>query len=115
MSTMIHEQVSIMWQDRQAEVDEELVPLILALWKLDIDTCNSCQENRPGIAWIEFLTSMDAEAFLKIVAPYPDHKDLHTVNGAQFVGEVPFWETLYGRWCPYSVERLTAIFYNNGS
>jgi hypothetical protein len=72
MGTPEHNQVSITWQHRQAEVDEELAPVILALWKLGIDTCNSCQENQPGIVWIEFLTSMDAKSFLDIVAVHPD-------------------------------------------
>jgi hypothetical protein len=86
MSATKHKQVSITWQDRQAEVDKGLAPLILALWKLDIDTCNSCQENMPGIAWIEFLTSMDAEEFLNIVAVHPEEFDA-----------APSCETMYDR------------------
>jgi hypothetical protein len=42
------------------EVDEELAPLILALSQLGIETLNSCQENKPGIAWVEFATTADA-------------------------------------------------------
>ena len=46
------------------EVDEGIAPLLKAIWSFGITTCNSCQENRPGVVWIEFLTSEDAEAFL---------------------------------------------------
>jgi hypothetical protein len=56
-------------------VDEELAPLILALWKRGIDTCLSCQENRPGVAWIMFPTAEDAKKFLNAVAVYPEDED----------------------------------------
>jgi hypothetical protein len=46
------------------EVDEGLATLLKAIWNLRISTCNSCQENKPGIAWIEFPRCEDAEAFL---------------------------------------------------
>jgi hypothetical protein len=69
---VMHKQVRITWGNRTTEVDEELGPLILALWKLGIDTVNSCQENRPGITWIEFLTPVDAAEFLDLVAVHPD-------------------------------------------
>jgi hypothetical protein len=46
------------------EVDEGIAPLLKAIWDFGITTCNSCQENRPGVVWIEFLTTEDAEAFL---------------------------------------------------
>ena len=46
------------------EVDEGIAPLLEAIWDSGIITCNSCQENKPGIIWIEFLTAEDAEAFL---------------------------------------------------
>lgn len=46
------------------EVDEGIAALLKAIWDLGISTCNSCQENKPGIAWIEFLQCKDAEAFL---------------------------------------------------
>jgi hypothetical protein len=69
-------------------VDEGLAPLILALWRADIDTVNSCQENRPGVVWVEFALTFDAERFLSLVACYPSDDDLR---------DTPFWETLYGR------------------
>ena len=56
-------------------MDEEIAPLILALWKADIYTVNSCQENMPGIAWVEFLTADDAAEFLNLVAEYEEGID----------------------------------------
>jgi hypothetical protein len=46
------------------EVDEGIAPLLQVIWSCGIITCNSCQENKPGIIWIEFLAAEDAEAFL---------------------------------------------------
>src|SRR5262245_30555937 len=81
MSATIHRQVPVAWQGREEEVDEELAPLLLALWKAGIDTCNSCQENRPGVVWIEFPTSLDAQAFLNLVAQYPSEDEAGTLYG----------------------------------
>lgn len=50
--------------NRLIEVDEGIAPLLQAIWNAGINTCNSCQENKPGIIWIEFLAAVDAEAFL---------------------------------------------------
>jgi hypothetical protein len=50
--------------DTLVEVDEGIAPLLQAIWNCGIITCNSCQENKPGIIWIEFLEAEDAEAFL---------------------------------------------------
>ena len=58
-----HPQVRIEHGSWSADVDEEIAPLILACWRAGIDTDNSCQENRPGIAWVEFPTAADAEHF----------------------------------------------------
>ncbi|MDQ1261354.1 MAG: hypothetical protein QG575_535 [Euryarchaeota archaeon] len=46
------------------EVDEGIAPLLQIIWNCGIITTNSCQENKPGIIWIEFLAAEDAEAFL---------------------------------------------------
>lgn len=46
------------------EVDEGIAPLLQVIWNCGIITCNSCQENKPGMIWIEFLAAEDAEAFL---------------------------------------------------
>ena len=64
-----HKQIKISHpdSDETIEVDEGIAPLIKAIWNLGISTCNSCQENMPGIVWIEFLTARDVEAFLSRV------------------------------------------------
>jgi hypothetical protein len=56
----IHDPVS----NTTIEVDEGIASLLQAIWNCGIITCNSCQENKPGIIWIEFLAAEDAEAFL---------------------------------------------------
>src|SRR5262249_2367180 len=81
-----HKQVTISWLDRQSEVDEELAPLILALWHADLDTCNSCQENFPGITWIEFTTPEDAMQFLDLVADYPKGRRSRRTLYSRIVG-----------------------------
>jgi hypothetical protein len=92
-----HKQVTVAWGGRRAEVDEELAPLILALWKADIDTWNSCQENRPGIVWIQFPTTDDARRFLNRVAEYPPDSDRDRANDRPGEGDGPFPEALYDR------------------
>lgn len=62
-----HEQVTVQVGDREADIDKAIAPLIEELWKADIDTVMSCQENEPGIIWIEFAETYDAERFLNIV------------------------------------------------
>lgn len=61
-----HKQTAILnpASNHVVEVDEGIAPLIQDLWSLGIVTCNSCQENKPGIVWIEFHTAEDVEAFL---------------------------------------------------
>jgi hypothetical protein len=61
-----HKQIAILnpASGYMIEVDAGIAPLLKAIWNLGIATCNSCQENKPGIVWIEFLRSEDAEAFL---------------------------------------------------
>ncbi len=61
-----HKQVKVKYGDRFITVDEKIKPLLEALWDRGIDTLNSCQENRPGVAWIEFMTAADAEEFLNL-------------------------------------------------
>lgn len=46
------------------EVDEGIATLLKAIWDFGIKTCNSCQENKPGTIWIEFISTEDVEAFL---------------------------------------------------
>jgi len=71
-----------------ASIDEMLAPLIKKLWRWDIYTLNCCQENKPGISWIEFMTPRDAIDFLNVVSHVPTKHDLKTYE---------FWDTMYGR------------------
>ena len=61
-----HKQTAILdpSSNTMIEVDEGIAPLLQVIWNSGIITCNSCQENKPGIIWIEFLAAEDAEAFL---------------------------------------------------
>ena len=60
----------------EAEIDEEIAPLIEEIWKAGMGTTNSCQENQPDVAWIEFYSSIDAAEFLDVVAgEYSDEFD----------------------------------------
>lgn len=61
-----HKQIAVLdtTSGYMIEVDEGIAALLKAVWDLGISTCNSCQENKPGIAWIEFLECEDAEKFL---------------------------------------------------
>ncbi|MCJ7444764.1 MAG: transposase [Methanotrichaceae archaeon] len=49
------------------EVDTIIAPLLQAIWNAGVRTCNSCEENEPGIIWIEFYSIEDLEKFLKII------------------------------------------------
>lgn len=69
-----HKTKRVVWGDREADIDRGIANLVLELWKADIDTRNSCENNVPrGWVWIEFTTAFDAEAFLNIVAQ--DYED----------------------------------------
>jgi hypothetical protein len=72
--TETHPQVHIAHGLLEAEVDEDIADLILACWRADIQTTNSCQENRPGIIWIELGSTDDAARFVDLVAPHEDEK-----------------------------------------
>jgi hypothetical protein len=78
-----HKQVKVSYDNLIVEVDEGLAPLLTVIWKHGIDTCLSCEENFPGIAWIMFDTAYDAEKFLNLVFVRNRKK--------------PFWETMDGR------------------
>ena len=63
-----HKQVHINWNEWEDDVDEGIAPLILEIWKADIYTMMSCEENRRGIMWIMFPDALYAQEFLNIVA-----------------------------------------------
>jgi hypothetical protein len=60
---------------RQIAVDAGLAPLLAALWSEGIETANSCEEEGPGVIWIEFETASGLSRFLKIVARSLDPRD----------------------------------------
>jgi hypothetical protein len=97
-----HKQVWVEWRYEGAYIDEELAPLIRALWQQGLRTCNSCQENQPGVAWIEFPTAEDAAAFLDLVAEYEPGLDTlynritHRWDPTKGSLSAPFWE--YSVW-----------------
>jgi hypothetical protein len=67
-----HKTVLVKWDGYEARVDEGIAPLIKEIWKAGIFTLLSCEENRPGIMWIEFASAIEAKAFLNIVARYEE-------------------------------------------
>lgn len=75
-----HTQTRIKVGDMEADVDHGIAPLIMEIWKAGIATVMSCEENQPGIIWIQFLEVEDAVTFLNIVAPYEET-----------------WESIYNR------------------
>jgi hypothetical protein len=92
----IHETVRVRVGDMDAEIDKDIAPLIREIWEAGIVSCNSCQENEPGIVWIEFMTPTDAERFVNIVAEYEDGIDTlyNRITGERSAKEkeVKYWE-----------------------
>jgi hypothetical protein len=80
-----HKQTKVFYPGYQEliEVDVGIAPLLLTLWDAGIMTCNSCEENEPGIMWIEFYSMKDVEKFLMIqirtlgnrIHKYPEAND----------------------------------------
>ncbi len=70
-----HETVTLVdrW-DEDVEIDTGIAPLIQACWDNDLWTWNSCEENFPGIAWIQF-EHQSAEMFLTLVAEFDPEYD----------------------------------------
>lgn len=65
---MNHKTKLVKCNGNEAEIDLLIAPLIKELWKRNIDTLNSCENNVPeNFVWIQFMTSFDAELFLNIV------------------------------------------------
>lgn len=63
-----HETKTVTVRDIEAEIDVEIAELIGSIWTAGIQTTNSCQENQPGLAWIDFPTAFDAADFLNAIA-----------------------------------------------
>ena len=71
-----HETVRVEFGEREVDIDVEIAPLITEIWKTGMLTVNSCQENKPGIAWIQFVMPAMANDFVNIVAgPYSEELD----------------------------------------
>ena len=64
-----HKQITVYCPGEQdfIQVDEGIAPILQSLWDAKIRTCNSCQENEPGIIWIEFYSMKDVERLLTII------------------------------------------------
>lgn len=65
-----HNQVKIHnpFRNELMEVDEGMAELLPLLWANDIKTIMSCQENKPGYAWIMFYELEDIRKFLVLVS-----------------------------------------------
>ncbi|MEK6878075.1 MAG: hypothetical protein AABY22_00625 [Nanoarchaeota archaeon] len=82
-----HKTVKVQYKDMEADIDEEIAPLILELWKRDLITINSCQGHFEEPTWIQFMSFIDAIDFINLIAKYPSKKELKITK---------FWDTLYG-------------------
>jgi hypothetical protein len=60
----IHDGKRIKYGDMEAVIDQKLTGLILKLWKNGIRTTSCCEENQPGMVWIQFPDAEDARKFL---------------------------------------------------
>ena len=65
-----HKQVKIYcpYYLTKIEVDEKLVELLKLVWKNNIMTGNSCQDNPLGYIWLNFIGYKDFDKFMSIVA-----------------------------------------------
>ncbi len=72
-----HPQVRIEVGNRNAYVDIEIADLVTAMWRADIDTLMSCQDNAGRLAgsprrvWIHFADAHPAKRFLTVAAGEP--------------------------------------------
>ena len=73
-SGTFHPQVRITHGKSTAWVDEGIADLILAMWRAGVATALSCQENHPGVAWVEFPLG-DFHRFLRAVLRYEEGED----------------------------------------
>ena len=83
----MHPQVHIKVDKWEADVDEQLAPLLVELWKADWLTCKSCQAHGPSKkVWVEFAFAFCAEQFLTAIRMDPepafdgDDADLGTLS-----------------------------------
>lgn len=88
--------VQVRWKDHDAQIDEELAPLMLELWKADLKASYIPENTRSEWVQLDFCPVRDAELFLNIVAEYEDTSD-SLYNRAQDAW-VPPYEDLEGAW-----------------
>jgi len=73
MTMQKHSTRLVKWGAMEAQIDEDIADLILNLWKLNIPTVLSCQNNVPeNYVWLMFPDSWEAEHFLTLVADGED-------------------------------------------
>ncbi len=69
---MNHRTVQVRVGNNEAAIDEKIAPLIREMWKAGIETLNSCEENQPGIIWVQIASSEGCALFLDIISRYAD-------------------------------------------
>lgn len=84
-----HEQIVI----DGISVDKGIAKLLKLIWNKGIKTVNSCEENKPGVIWIQFASMNDLTKFLNKIARYPKGRGSN------------FWNTMYGRMMKVSNEK----------
>lgn len=91
-----HKQVRVKYLDGSfIKVDVKMAPLLKELWKRNIATSLSCQENFPGIAWISFPNSVEAEKFAGVVYNLGDETLQEQVEEWEYKANLRDWnETL---------------------
>ncbi len=66
-----HKTVKVRYADEEIDIDVKLAPLMPLVWDEDIETCQCCEEYRPGEACIEFPSTGEVMEFLNIAQrPY---------------------------------------------
>jgi len=94
-----HKQVRVRVGHREADVDEGISELIEQLWLADIGTGLSCEENQPGIVWIDFDSPRDARRFLTIAVKFDPQVDslYWRATGPEWRYDIHLWDyALFG-------------------
>jgi hypothetical protein len=56
------------YENQTIEIDNGIFDLISELWKANIKTCSSCEDDMPAnYMWIEFCPASDGDSFLEII------------------------------------------------
>jgi hypothetical protein len=90
--TPLHPQTRIEYSGRAADVDVEIAPLILELWRAGLWTSLSCQEGVDGRVWIGFAHASALEEFLRVLFPERDDAIESLYNRAVGGIEPDEWE-----------------------